>query len=593
LSDAIALKTIAFVEETIMPYPYTPNMLPDDNGGYVILDNMVWPLDRHATDFVIEEDCDVAQDRIPILAQASQVAVKQMATKMCRVSLASQEKASLPQQRDELMDKVRQQFVAHHVYQVKDSAQEVKITDRVILELRENDPEELLAILQEYQLLLEDRDDNICLLRVTAYSNSNPMKIANALSQRKSVESCTPEMLFSMQARHAPAGELDVPTLVGQHPFFPKQWSLDTSASSDDRVMPNAGINVVEAWKALQGFGSSEIVIAVIDDCFDLVGHPAFKTTLVVQPHDAENIPADARHGTCTASIAVARGGKMLGVAPGCALQPIRIPFHPAVTPPVVRDALEIANQTAHVVNCSFATDVGPLPIVTGNRWFMKKVRNMIASGGKAKRGLIIVFSAGNENAPIFMSAAENKHGIKRLTAGNLGAPLEDLLPGTVVHGGYPEIPGVVVVGAISSRTRTAIYSNWGKAITVVAPSNNSPQEAPIIAANNQPGKGNPFAGIGADAEYTEGFGGTSAAAPIVSGVIGLMLSANPMLTPQDVCKILKETADKELDLTLNDDQKKNLQGLVPDFVNGQSIIFGGGKVNAARAVQAAKDMPH
>lgn len=42
---------------------------------------------------------------------------------------------------------------------------------------------------------------------------------------------------------------------------------------------------------------------------------------------------------------------------------------------------------------------------------------------------------------------------------------------------------------------------------------------------------------------YTDSFGGTSAAAPMVSGVVALMLSVNPKLTWSEVHSVLKETA--------------------------------------------------
>ena len=45
------------------------------------------------------------------------------------------------------------------------------------------------------------------------------------------------------------------------------------------------------------------------------------------------------------------------------------------------------------------------------------------------------------------------------------------------------------------------------------------------------------------DPDYTSRFNGTSAAAPIVTGVIALMLEANPNLTYRDVQEILVRSA--------------------------------------------------
>ena len=65
---------------------------------------------------------------------------------------------------------------------------------------------------------------------------------------------------------------------------------------------------------------------------------------------------------------------------------------------------------------------------------------------------------------------------------------------------------------------------------------------------------------------------GTSFAAPLVSGTVALMLSANPCLTPDNIEYILKESADTNV-LTLN----PTYQGLL-----------GAGRLNARRAVEMA-----
>ena len=46
-------------------------------------------------------------------------------------------------------------------------------------------------------------------------------------------------------------------------------------------------------------------------------------------------------------------------------------------------------------------------------------------------------------------------------------------------------------------------------------------------------------------ADYTNSFGGTSSATPLVSGVIALMLDANPNLTARDVQHILVRTSPR------------------------------------------------
>jgi hypothetical protein len=584
----------------MISYENKPVNLPEDSGSYIVVDNKVWRLTHHPEDFSVIRDCEEVKKQFAAFPDTYGAELQTLANGICRVKVKDKQNI------EALMENVRQQSVAHHIYQIEGSDEEVRITDRIILVLNENNPEELRDIMQTYKLLLEESDGPIYLLKVTTDSKRNPLKIANEIARRDTVKSCAPETLFSMQRASAPA--------VSE--LFKQQWYLTTEfiGAGQSDLKPSASINVRKAWDKVQlnkKPGARQIVIAVIDDGFDLNGHSAFKRT-TIDPNFKDFVdggnptPGNDFHGTCVASLATANGDKMLGVAPDCALLPIRVDFNPSVKPDDVLAALAIASDHADVVNCSFETGLSRLPSITDNAWFMKKVGDMIDHGGLRKTGLIIVFAAGNSNAPIFIPGEENKNGVRFFKpAGNQFQA--DMIPAQqAVHAGYPEIPGVIVVGAMSSLKRKAFYSNWGRQLTVVAPSGNAiirlgkePGRG-VIAANNRPGIGVPFpSSSGFDFEYTNRFGGTSAAAPIVAGVIGLMLSVNPSLRPEQVREILKETADiaeLEFDLdmnevTLRDFIEKNLQDFNRQFVSGHSILFGGGKVDADKAVQKAIDL--
>jgi hypothetical protein len=78
------------------------------------------------------------------------------------------------------------------------------------------------------------------------------------------------------------------------------------------------------------------------------------------------------------------------------------------------------------------------------------------------------------------------------------------------------------------------------------------------------------------DPRYTNCFGGTSAAAPIVSGIIGLLLSEYPSLTRQQITDIIQDTADK-------------IDAVAANYNNlGFSSTHGYGRVNAFAALQGA-----
>lgn len=89
---------------------------------------------------------------------------------------------------------------------------------------------------------------------------------------------------------------------------------------------------------------------------------------------------------------------------------------------------------------------------------------------------------------------------------------------------------GVIAVGATDSTGHRAYYSNYGATVTLSAPGSN------ILSTSNA---GATTPGIDSFAVYT----GTSFAAPQVSGIIGLMLSANPRLTPLQIAQKLIATA--------------------------------------------------
>lgn len=96
----------------------------------------------------------------------------------------------------------------------------------------------------------------------------------------------------------------------------------------------------------------------------------------------------------------------------------------------------------------------------------------------------------------------------------------------------------VVVVAAIDSSGSRASYTNYGSQIDISAPGGDLDYAGGAIMATSD--SGNTFPNY--DNVYTLKQG-TSMAAPHVSGVVSLMFSVNPSLTPTNVKTILKSTA--------------------------------------------------
>ena len=126
----------------------------------------------------------------------------------------------------------------------------------------------------------------------------------------------------------------------------------------------------------------------------------------------------------------------------------------------------------------------------------------------------------------------------------------------------------IICVGACNDQGRRSRYSQYGgDGLMLVAPSDDvlpSPRAAdngarrpPSIATTDLKGIGGYMQDQNnftlSDNEF--GFGGTSAAAAQVAGVVALMLQANPELSPKDVHMILCDTA------RVSDAQGKDLLG--------------------------------
>lgn len=111
--------------------------------------------------------------------------------------------------------------------------------------------------------------------------------------------------------------------------------------------------------------------------------------------------------------------------------------------------------------------------------------------------------------------------------------------------------PGVVAVAGLRHAGTKVGYSDLGPEIAIAAPAGNCVNTSgaclfPLLTTSNKGATtpvtnaagGSIYTGDGANASL-----GTSFSAPLVSGTVGLMLSANPSLTPAQVLADLKSSA--------------------------------------------------
>lgn len=335
-------------------------------------------------------------------------------------------------------------------------------------------------------------------------------------------------------------------------PFYPQQWHLPR-------------VNAEQAWDITRG--DPAVRIAVIDTGID-IDHEDFATPgKVLAPLDVVSNDADPRpvagdnHGTAVAGVAVADGDNGLGVsgiAPRCSLIPIRF-LGAAVTNERQADTFDHATSSgAAVINNSWTPGniPGPMPGIVSD------AIDDAVNNGRGGRGCVILFAAGNDNVSISAAASFNSHAADAR---------------------------VLAVSAVHDGDTRSGYSNFGPPIAVCAPSNGTGTDGSTLAIFTT----DPTGAAGAngpvprpnetspDLNYTSTFGGTSSACPLAAGVVGLMLSAAPDLTRQQVAFVLTATADK-VDFANTDPTGQYLP-------NGHSDWYGFGRVNAFEAVKSAR----
>jgi thermitase len=268
-------------------------------------------------------------------------------------------------------------------------------------------------------------------------------------------------------------------------------------------------VQALDAWNVITG--SQEIIIAVIDSGIKL-DHPEFAGRLVAgydfvnnddQPDD------DMGHGTHVAGILSAglnNGQGVAGVCPNCRLMPVKVlnQNNMGTWSQLAQGILFATDNGAQVINLSLGATVPSETLAAAVEYAQA-------------HGVIVVAAAGNNgtDAPFYPAALD----------------------------------GVIAVGATNAAGERWTRSNYGTFVDIVAPG------ALIYSTYND--LNNLYHG------YTY-MSGTSMAAPFVSGVVGLLLSADRALTSQQVTDALIDGAD---DL--------GVVGVDTEFANGRVNAMG------------------
>jgi len=336
-------------------------------------------------------------------------------------------------------------------------------------------------------------------------------------------------------------------------PLYPDQWHL-------------ADANVQTAWNA--GYTGAGVTIAVVDDGFqythpdlaaqyvpaaswDFNGPPGFVGTY---PGDSDPSPYASNgdfHGTAVAGMAAANNDGVscgVGAAYDASLASLRL-IAASTSDAQQATALTYAQNTNFIYNNSWgppdiAQLAGPGPLT------LAALQNGVTNGRNGK-GSIYVWAGGS--------------GLTNLD--------------NVNYDGYANSRYTIAVGGVGYDGKQAGYSEPGAALFVTAPSSGNGTYT-SVTTTDLAGVDGYNTGVGTTGDCTSSFGGTSSSAALVSGVVALMLQANPNLGWRDVQHILARTA------VMNDSS-------VPWTINNAGFHlhhkYGFGLVDAGAAVARAK----
>jgi serine protease len=314
-------------------------------------------------------------------------------------------------------------------------------------------------------------------------------------------------------------------TLTPNDPRYNEQWHYFEAAG---------GINAPPAWDKSTGTG---VVVAVIDTGYRphadlaaniLQGYDFISDTFVANdgngrdtdasdpgdwinagecgPGDPAAFEASSWHGTHVSGTIAARTNNSLGVA--------GIAFNARVVP--ARVLGKCGGFTSDIADAIVWTSGGTVAGVPANANPAKVLSISLGGSGAC--------DSTTQNA---INSARSRGANVIVAAGNSNANASNFTPANC--------SGVVTVAAVGRNGGKASYSNFGATVEVAAPGGSGGANSVLSTLN--------AGSMGPGADSYALYNGTSMATPHVSGVVALMLSVKPTLTPDQVTSILQSTA--------------------------------------------------
>jgi MYXO-CTERM domain-containing protein len=339
-----------------------------------------------------------------------------------------------------------------------------------------------------------------------------------------------------------------VPRYLTDDPRLDEQWHL---VGGGGDVAADADVRFDEALDLAYGtfpLAASPTLVVGVCDTGVLVDHEDLRVTggydmtgsdVGINPDDNQD-----GHGTSVAGVAAGIGDNGLGVSgscPTCGVIGIKLDL-----PGVVSEGelamiyyTIAADEDIPALNNSWGLDTPWLYVPMSMT--MKEGIDVFSDTARGGKGGVIVFASGNSDQ---LAALDGSTGYVR----------------------------TLTIGASTCESQRASYSNFGHAVDVLAPSNGD-------------GCGITTTSMSGTSGYTGNFGGTSSAAPLVTGIVGLMTAANPDLTEAQIREGIIRSA-------VPIDAEAAAYGPSPILPDDEDVVFSWthahGRVDARNAVEIA-----
>lgn len=347
-------------------------------------------------------------------------------------------------------------------------------------------------------------------LRLHPESAGGPVKAANDISKLglAGLVFAQPNFLWDVDLR----SEQNDPTA---DPDYPKQWHHRNTAQHPGGL-PDADADTFEAWEFTQGLDPSGApsIIAVVDSGFD-ISHPDLKANLLLPGNSPYGLNAScfqqtlahaisSKHGTRSAGVAAARGGNGEGGSGSCPLCKLLLFRYWDEDNPD-------SGSLTFAESIKMATECGAT--VISNSWGWPADVDepvMYAIDDAVANDVVVVMAMSNEYRDNCGDSAEMRDTASRESA-------------------------IAVSGVSADDTRAITANNargFGDCMDLLAPTKGDGLHRGLHTTD-------------VDLLYEPDFDGTSAATPLVAGIVALMRSVVPDLSPLEVQRTLQDTADR------------------------------------------------